>query len=58
MNSSLTDIIKIKRRKVKTSSLPVSIGEFVSMYEDGSIDIQPKFQRFFRWSQEDKTSFH
>ncbi len=57
MNSSLTDIIKIKRRKVKTSSLPVSIGEFVSMYEDGSIDIQPKFQRFFRWSQEDKTSF-
>jgi hypothetical protein len=27
------------------------------MYEDGSVDIQPKFQRFFRWSQEDKTSF-
>lgn len=57
MNSSLTEIIKIKRRTVKTSSLPVSIGEFVSMYEDDSIDIQPKFQRFFRWSQEDKTSF-
>ena len=34
----------------------MSIGEWVSLYEKGEIDIHPEFQRFFRWSEAQKTS--
>jgi uncharacterized protein with ParB-like and HNH nuclease domain len=40
-----------------TERLDVSFGELLSMYENGEIIIKPAFQRFFRWSEEQKTKF-
>ena len=33
----------------------MSIGELISIYRDGELDIHPEFQRFYRWSDEQKT---
>ncbi|NNC15232.1 DUF262 domain-containing protein [Corallococcus praedator] len=35
----------------------MSIGELVSMYRDGELDLHPEFQRFFRWTPEQKSRF-
>ncbi|HHF3488515.1 TPA: DUF262 domain-containing protein [Haemophilus influenzae] len=45
------------RLNVKTDSYPMSIGELVSMYDDGELEIRPEFQRLFRWSLEQKSNF-
>src|ERR1035441_10578197 len=37
------------QRLVKTDAYQMSIGEIVSMYDNGEIVIDPEFQRFFRW---------
>ena len=34
---------------------PVSIGEWISLYERNELDIHPEFQRFFRWSPKQKS---
>ena len=51
---SLQVQINAKRREIKTDGYPVSIGEWVSMYEAGELDIHPEFQRFYRWSSAQK----
>ncbi|MFC7280098.1 DUF262 domain-containing protein [Paractinoplanes rhizophilus] len=33
----------------------MSIGEVLSLYRDGDIDIHPEFQRIFRWSDDQKS---
>ena len=33
----------------------MSIGELMNLYQDGEIDIHPEFQRFFRWTEYQKT---
>ena len=38
------------RAEIRTDGYPVSIGEWISLYEKTEIDIHPEFQRFFRWS--------
>lgn len=43
--------------KLRTERMDVSFGELVSMYEDGEIIINPSFQRYFRWTDEQKTLF-
>lgn len=46
----------IKRaREIHTDGYPMSIGEVMSMYRDGDIDIHPEFQRIFRWAPEQKS---
>lgn len=45
------------RLNVKTDSYPMSIGELVSMYDDGELEIHPEFQRLFRWSLEQQSNF-
>ncbi|QFY44607.1 DUF262 domain-containing protein [Candidatus Methylospira mobilis] len=53
---SLIDQINNKRREIKTDGYPISIGEWISMYENNELDIHPEFQRFYRWSHSQKTS--
>lgn len=45
-----------RRREIRTDGYPVSIGEWISLYERSELDIHPEFQRFFRWSDTQKTS--
>ncbi|WP_175771972.1 DUF262 domain-containing protein [Paraburkholderia phenazinium] len=51
---SLVDQINKKRREIKTDGYPMSIGEWVSMYEREELDIHPEFQRFYRWTPAQK----
>ena len=53
---SLVDQIEKKRKEIKTDGYPMSIGEWISMYEKDEIDIHPEFQRIYRWSPAQKTS--
>lgn len=43
------------RQNVKTDSYPMSIGELASMYENEEIVLRPEYQRYFRWSPEQKS---
>ncbi|MBU4432755.1 DUF262 domain-containing protein, partial [Patescibacteria group bacterium] len=52
---SLTDQINKKRKEIKTDGYPMSISEWISMYEKKELDIHPEFQRFYRWSPSQKT---
>lgn len=42
---------------LRTERLDVSFGELLSMYENGEIIINPEFQRYFRWTDEQKSRF-
>ncbi len=52
----LKRVNKIKKEYV-TDSYPMSIGEIVNLYVDGEIDINPDFQRYYRWSKIQKSKF-
>jgi hypothetical protein len=43
------------QRQVRTDAYQMSIGEIVSMYENGEIKIDPEFQRLFRWDTSQKS---
>ena len=45
----LDEEIEVAQRNVRTDAYQMSIGEVVSMYENGEITIAPEFQRLFRW---------
>lgn len=53
---SLIEQINNKRKEIKTDGYPMSIGEWMSLYEKDELDIHPEFQRFYRWSETQKTS--
>ncbi len=54
---SLQEELETKRKEIRTDSYSMSIGELLSLYENKEIEIHPEFQRFFRWSQTQKTRF-
>lgn len=41
---------------MRTDGYAMSISEWVSLYESEEIDIHPEFQRFYRWSERQKTN--
>jgi len=54
---SLQDEIDKTRQEIRTDDYSMSIGEWISLYENSEIDIHPDFQRFFRWSDHQKSTF-
>lgn len=54
---SLQDEIDKIRQQIRTDSYSMSIGEWISLYEKSEIDIYPDFQRCFRWSNHQKSTF-
>ncbi len=54
---SLQEEIDKTRQDIRTDSYSMSIGEWISLYEKEEIDIHPEFQRFFRWSDYQKSVF-
>jgi len=54
--SGLISQVESRRKEIFTDSYPMSIGELVNLYRDGELDINPSFQRFFRWSDEQKVN--
>lgn len=43
--------------KVHTQSLDLSFNELLDMYIDGELDINPEYQRLFRWSEGARSRF-
>lgn len=51
----LTEEIAERRQAINTDAYSMSIGELTNLYRDDELDIHPEFQRFFRWSDEQKS---
>jgi Protein of unknown function DUF262 len=56
VSDRLQEEIDRQRQDIRTDGYSMSIGELVSVYENKEIEIHPEFQRFFRWSDYQKTS--
>ncbi|WP_045877526.1 DUF262 domain-containing protein [Pseudofrankia sp. DC12] len=52
---ALEEQIATKAKEIHTDGYPMSIGEVLSLYRDGDIEIHPEFQRIFRWDNEQKS---
>lgn len=52
---TLDEQLGIYRTEIKTEQWSVSVGEIFSLYDRGKLMINPAFQRFFRWSDTQKT---
>lgn len=57
----MTEIIDVldnqilsRAKDAHTESYSMSIGEIKNLYEEGELDLHPEFQRFFRWTDEQK----
>ena len=48
-DSKLQNEIDRMRKQIKTDSYPMSIGELANLYRDGDLNINPIYQRLFRW---------
>ena len=44
------------RQDIRTDDYPMSIGEWISLYQSDELDIHPEFQRFYRWSDQQKSN--
>ncbi|MEV0331879.1 DUF262 domain-containing protein [Nocardia sp. NPDC050717] len=51
----LTDQISARAKEIRTDGYSMSIGEVLSLYRDGDIEIHPEFQRIFRWNDDQKS---
>jgi uncharacterized protein with ParB-like and HNH nuclease domain len=52
---SLEAEIESVRSQIKTDNYPMSIGEWINLYQNKEIEIHPVFQRFFRWTTPQKS---
>lgn len=51
----LSQQIAEQQTKIRTTEYPIPIGQIINMYKEGAIQLEPKFQRFFRWTIDQKT---
>lgn len=54
--TQLSSEIERNRNDIRSDGYSMSIGELLSLYKEGELDIHPEFQRFFRWSDQQKSS--
>ncbi|MCL3818357.1 GmrSD restriction endonuclease domain-containing protein [Aeromicrobium wangtongii] len=54
-DQTLQQQIDSRRREIQTEGYPMSVGELINLYRDEELDIHPEFQRFFRWSDQQKS---
>lgn len=54
---SLKEELEKIRPNLRTDNYSMSIGELINLYESNEIEIHPEFQRFFRWSDIQKSRF-
>lgn len=56
-SEELVKELEQKVTKVHTQSLDLSFNELLDMYVDGELDINPEYQRLFRWSEGARSRF-
>lgn len=52
---NLINEVNEARLQIHTDSYPMSIGELVSLYDEKELNINPKFQRVYRWNTTQKS---
>lgn len=52
---ALQEEIESRSKEIYTDRYSASIGEIISMYKEGDLDVHPDFQRFFRWDLPQKS---
>jgi hypothetical protein len=52
---ALQDEIESASREIQTDGYPMSIGELITLYKEGDLDLHPEFQREFRWKLPQKS---
>lgn len=52
---TLSQQISERSREIRTDGYSMSIGELISLYKDGDLDVHPEFQRIFRWTTKQKS---
>jgi hypothetical protein len=55
--ATLEEEIKEYSTVVSSNSYSMSVGELASLYKDGELNLHPEFQRFFRWTDGQKSRF-
>lgn len=55
-DENLLDAVESRAQEIKVEKLSFSVRELGSMLEEGQIEIQPEFQRMFRWTLRQKSS--
>lgn len=55
MSMNVIDAIDQKIGEVRTESIDISVGEMISLHQQKELEIQPDFQRLFRWSVEQQS---
>ncbi len=53
----LLEEMEKERKNIKTDHYSMSIGELINLYKDKDLNLNPAFQRLFRWNDEQKTKF-
>ena len=56
MGDLMEDLAK-ERKNIKTDSYDMSIGEIISLYQDGDLKLNPAYQRLYRWDKDHKVRF-
>jgi uncharacterized protein with ParB-like and HNH nuclease domain len=54
---ALLEELSRERKNIKTDSYNMSVGEIINLYKDGELELNPAFQRLFRWDDEQKSRF-
>ncbi len=57
IHNKLREELLTKRSTVYSDTLNFSVGEILNLYKDGDINLEPAFQRLFRWSPEQQSKF-
>ncbi|WP_419724721.1 DUF262 domain-containing protein [Terrisporobacter petrolearius] len=57
MINNLREEIIVKRGEIYTNQMTMSVGELISLYNDNEINLEPAFQRVFRWNEYQETNF-
>jgi hypothetical protein len=52
---NLDQAIAKRAKEISTESYAMSVGELLSLYRDNELNLHPEFQRFFRWSDQQKS---
>ncbi len=57
MSTPLREELLKNRKSIITEQLSMSVGELINLYEDEEINLEPTFQRLFRWDDKQKSDF-
>jgi uncharacterized protein with ParB-like and HNH nuclease domain len=49
VENKLQEEIELMAKSIRTDNYPMSIGELANLYQEGDLNINPMYQRMFRW---------